>query len=106
MRIITEASTAWEVLVLMRSMSRLLTSPMSCAAKALPSKNTPMPIIRFMLWFFRILPVTRLYTLGSIMPTSVAASVARAINITSPWEMLFFIYMSRSGMPSFFMGRG
>ena len=52
------------------------------------------------------LPVRALYTRGSIMPTSVTASVASAMRIRSPLEMLAFMYSSRSGMPSFFIGRG
>ena len=40
------------------------------------------------------------------MLTSVQASVASSMTIISPSEMQFFEYSIRSGMPSFFMGRG
>ena len=84
MRIITEACTAWEVLVLIRCIKRLRTRPISWAAKALVRRNTPTPAIRFILWPSRILPVTRLYTRGSIIPTSCTARVASTITTRSP----------------------
>ena len=59
-RIITDASTAWEVFVLIRSISSVRISSIICPENALDSRNTPMPIIRLMLWFLRMVPVTRL----------------------------------------------
>ena len=105
-RIITDASTACDVFVLIRSISRFFTRLISWLAKALLSRNTAIPIIRLIFRVFMTFPVTRLYTLGSIMPTSTTARDAIAIRMMSPVEMLFFIYSSRSGMPSFFMGSG
>ena len=43
---------------------------------------------------------------GSTKPTSVTASVASTIQMMSPRVMQFFMNISRSGMPSFFIGRG
>ena len=45
-------------------------------------------------------------SLGSMKPTSVTASVASTIQMMSPFDMQFFMNIKRSGMPSFFMGRG
>ena len=59
-RIMTDASTAWEVLVLIRSIRRERTSSMSWAAKALHKRNVAMPSIRLMLRLLRTVPVTRL----------------------------------------------
>ena len=106
MRIITDASTAWEVRVLIRSIRSVRTSPISCVEKAAHSRNTATPISRFMFRLLRTVPVTRPYTRGSIMPTSWTASVASTIRNKSPRVMLFFIYSRRSGIPSFFIGRG
>ena len=58
MRIITDASTASEVFVLIRCSSRLFTSSISCAEKALASRNTPMPDIIFRLRVFSTEPVS------------------------------------------------
>ena len=90
----------------MRSISSDRTSPTSCAEKALLSRNTPMPASRFTLWLFMIVPVIRLYTFGSIIPTRVTASVAAAIRMMSLEEMHLRINQSRSVIPSFFIGRG
>ena len=81
MRIITDASTAWEVLVLTRFISSERIRPIICAAKALLKRNAISPSIRFMFRLVIIDPVTRLYTLGSTMPIKVAASVASAIRM-------------------------
>ena len=59
MRIITDASTAWDVRVLIRFISSVRTSSISLDAKAEQIRNTATPIIRFMFRLFRIVPVTR-----------------------------------------------
>ena len=105
-KLLREACTACEVFVLIRSISSERTRSISLAAKALDSRNTPMPIISLIFRLLSTVPVIWLYTRGSIMPMSVAASVARTIRITSLFVMLFFMYSSRSGIPSFFIGKG
>ena len=105
-RIMTDAPTAWDVFVLIRSISRDRTISIIWEEKALASRNIARPVITFRFRLLSTVPVIRLYTRGSIMPTSVTASVASAIRITSLLERLFFMYSSRSGMPSFFMGSG
>ena len=102
----TDAPTAWDVFVLIRSISRDRTISIIWEEKALASRNIARPVITFRFRLLSTVPVIRLYTRGSIMPTSVTASVASAIRITSLLERLFFMYSSRSGMPSFFMGSG
>ena len=106
MRIITDASTAMEVLVEIRPMMRLFTTPINCEAKAADSKNTAMPISSDTLRLLSTGPVMAVYSRGSMKPTTVTANVASTIMAMSLSEMLFFMYSSRSGMPSFFMGSG
>ena len=106
MRIMTDASTAWEVLVLIRLISRERTMLTIWDAKAEHSRKVITPPIRFVRRSCKTGPVKMLYTRGSILPTSVTAKVARTIRIKSLWEMLFFMYSIRSGMPNFFMGSG
>ena len=105
MRIMTDASTASEVLVSMRSIVRFLTIPSIWDANEADIRNTIIPIRADVCLLIRILPVTREYTFGSIVPTSVTTSVASAICRRSLVDMHFLIYKSRSGMPSGFMGR-
>ena len=106
MRIITDASTAWVVLVLIRLISRERTIPSIWEAKAEHSRKVITPPIRFVRRSCKTGPVRMLYTRGSILPTSVTARVARTIRIKSLCETLFFMYASRSGTPNFFMGSG
>ena len=106
MRIITDASTAWELRVLIRFIRSVRISSIILLAKAEHSRKIATPSIRFIFRLCRIGPVTRAYAFGSIMPTRVTASVTSTIRSRSPLGMLFFMYSSRSGMPSFFMGRG
>ena len=90
-RIITEASTATEVFVLIRSVSRLFTRSIIWEAKALAMRKAPMPSIRVMFRLFSTEPVSRSPMRGSMKPTSVTASVAATIRITSLRFRLFFI---------------
>ena len=59
-RIITEACTACDVLVLIRSISSCRTIPISWAAIAAEIRKTPAPTIRLTCRPFRIDPVNRL----------------------------------------------
>ena len=90
-RIMTEASTATEVFVLIRSVKRLLTSVISSIESALAMRKTPIPSISVMFRLFSTGPVSRSPILGSMNPTSVTASVAAMINITSLRLRLFFM---------------
>ena len=105
-RIITDASTATDVFVLIRSVSRLFTSPIICEANALASRKAPIPSISVMFRLFSTDPVSRSPIRGSMNPTSVIASVAATIRITSLRLRLFFMYRSRSGIPIGFIGSG
>ena len=90
-RIMTEASTASDVFVLMRSMRRLLTILSIWDANAADTKNAIIPISTEACLFIRIFPVTREYTFGSIVPTRVTTNVASAICRKSLLDILFFM---------------
>ena len=90
-RMMTEASTAIEVRVLIRFISSVRIRSISLAAKAEDSRNTPMPASRFRFRLCSTVPVTSPMTCGSIMPTSTASRETRMISTRSPLEMLFFI---------------
>ena len=62
--------------------------------------------ISVMFRLFSTDPVSRSPIRGSMNPTSVIASVAATIRITSLRLRLFFMYRSRSGIPIGFIGSG
>ena len=95
-----------DVLLCMRDIYIPLTELMSCEESDVQNRHIAMDISIVTFPLERIGPVSALVMRGISIPTSVTASVARTMRVTSFAERQLFIYSMRSEMPIFLWGRG